>query len=79
VVVYIGSLDDNIYALDATTGTKLWSHRTGGMLASSPADGVVYIGSSDKIVYAFSLKHGHEETASKRPELKILRLKVSQR
>lgn len=61
-VVYIGSDDDNIYALDAHTGAKLWSYATGGGVDSSPAvvNGVVYVGSSDGNVYAFSLKQGQE-------------------
>ena len=46
-VVYIGSEDDNVYALDAKTGTSLWSYTTGNFIYSSPAvaNGVVYIGS----------------------------------
>ena len=27
-VVYVGSIDDNIYALNATTGAKLWNYTT---------------------------------------------------
>src|ERR1700691_3556891 len=44
-VVYVGSNDGNVYALDAKTGANLWSFTTGGG-ASSPAvvDGVVYVG-----------------------------------
>ena len=29
-VVYIGSSDDKVYALNATNGAKLWSYTTGG-------------------------------------------------
>ena len=53
-VVYIGSRDNsNVYALNAKTGTKLWSY-----VSSSPAvaNGVVYLGSYDGKVYAFGLK-----------------------
>jgi len=55
--VYVGSYDDNVYALNASTGAKLWSYTTGGRVGSSPAvaNGVVYIGSLDKKVYAFAL------------------------
>ena len=28
-VVYIGSDDDNVYALNATNGAKLWNYTTG--------------------------------------------------
>lgn len=42
-VVYIGSYDGNVYALNAVTGAKLWSHHTRSLVASSPvvANGVV--------------------------------------
>src|SRR5438105_3675813 len=53
-VVYIGSGDHKVYALNATTGAKLWSYTTGGEGGSSPAvvNGVVYIGSGGGNVYA---------------------------
>ena len=57
-VVYVGSEDQKVYALNARTGAKLWSFNTGNYVDSSPAvaNGVVYVGSFDKKVYAFSLK-----------------------
>jgi eukaryotic-like serine/threonine-protein kinase len=56
-VVYIGSLDDKVYALNASTGALLWSYTTGNEVYDSPvvANGVVYVGSDDDKVYAFSL------------------------
>jgi serine/threonine protein kinase len=56
-VVYVGSGDHSLYALDAGTGNKLWSYATGGSIGSSPAvvNGVVYVGSNDGKVYAFRL------------------------
>jgi len=59
-VVYIGSGDDKVYALDATSGTKLWTFTTGGAVTSSPAvaNGAVYVGSNDGKVYAFDLAGG---------------------
>ena len=36
-VVYVGSLDGHIYALNATNGDKLWNYTTGGQVFSSPA------------------------------------------
>ena len=58
-VVYIGSNDGKLYALNAITGVKLWDFKTEGGL-SSPAvvDGVVYIGSADKKVYAINAANG---------------------
>jgi outer membrane protein assembly factor BamB len=45
-VVYFGA-HDQVYALDARTGTELWTYATGGQVNSSPAvaNGVVYVGS----------------------------------
>ena len=47
-VVYVGSDDHNVYALNASTGAKLWSFTTGDYVDSSPAvaNGVVYVGST---------------------------------
>ncbi len=36
-VVYVGSEDDKLYALNATTGATLWSAATGNAIFSSPA------------------------------------------
>jgi outer membrane protein assembly factor BamB len=57
-IMYVGADDHNVYALNATTGAKLWSYSTGGAVQSSPAvaNGVLYIGSTDNKVYAFGLK-----------------------
>jgi len=53
--VYVGSADQNVYCLDASTGSKIWNYRTGKMVHSSPAvaDGIVYVSSDDSKVYAF--------------------------
>jgi outer membrane protein assembly factor BamB len=59
-VVYIGSLDHNVYALNATNGAKLWNYRTDGTVYSSPAvvDSVVYVGSEDGNIYALNASSG---------------------
>jgi outer membrane protein assembly factor BamB len=59
-VVYLGSGDGNVYALNASTGAKLWSYTTGSSVTSSPAvaNGVVYVGSDDYNVYALNAKTG---------------------
>ncbi|MGB8311305.1 MAG: PQQ-binding-like beta-propeller repeat protein [Halobacteriota archaeon] len=55
-IVYVGSYDHNVYALNATNGTKVLSYTTGGPVWSSPtiANGIVYVGSDDHNVYALS-------------------------
>ena len=59
-VVYVGSDDDNVYALNASTGALLWSYTTGNDVYSSPAvaNGVVYVGSDDGNVYALNANTG---------------------
>jgi outer membrane protein assembly factor BamB len=58
--VYVGSNDDNVYALNATTGALAWKYKTSGGVDSSPAvaGGVVYIGSEDDNVYALNATTG---------------------
>jgi outer membrane protein assembly factor BamB len=53
-VVYAGSLDGHVYALNAADGTKLWSYPTGGPVNSAlqVASGVLYAGSDDGNLYA---------------------------
>lgn len=59
-VVYIGSYDKNVYALNASTGAEIWKFTTGNNVFSSPAvaNGVVYIGSNDGSVYALNATSG---------------------
>ena len=59
-VVYIGSFDHNVYALNASTGALLWSYATGDVVTSSPAvaNGVVYVGSQDNNLYALNASTG---------------------
>jgi len=59
-IVYVGSNDNNIYALDAATGTVVWNYTTGGDVVSSPAvaDDIVFAGSYDKKMYALNATSG---------------------
>jgi len=52
--VFIGSDDQNMYALDAGTGAKIWSFATQACIWSAPAvaDGKIFFGSNDHIFYA---------------------------
>jgi hypothetical protein len=80
-VVYVGSEDNNLYALNGGTGAKVWSYNVGlAMFSSSPAvaDGLVYVGSDvEGGVYAFGLfddgNLAKEQVARKRPDPKMLR------
>ena len=44
--VYVGSVDNKLYAINGKTGDKLWEFETGAGVLSSPAigsDGTVYV------------------------------------
>jgi eukaryotic-like serine/threonine-protein kinase len=60
-VVFIGSGDHYVYALDATTGAVRWKFKTGNVVHASPAvaGGTVYIGSWDRNMYALDAATGH--------------------
>ena len=59
-VVYIGSQDHLLYALDAGTGEKLWSYQTGKIVLSSPsvANGMIFIGSHHGALLALDARTG---------------------
>jgi glucose dehydrogenase len=61
-VVYFGALDDNVYALKASTGEKIWNHTVRLGVTSAPAvsEGVVYISSDTYYLYALSAASGEE-------------------
>jgi len=61
-VVYFGSGDSNIYALDAATGALKWKFKTGNVVHASPAidSGALYIGSWDSYFYALDAGSGKE-------------------
>ncbi len=62
-LVYIGSFDKHIYAIDAETGQEKWKFETGSPVWSSPAvvEGVLYIGSNDHYLYALDRQTGQEK------------------
>jgi outer membrane protein assembly factor BamB/tRNA A-37 threonylcarbamoyl transferase component Bud32 len=61
-ILFVGSMDWNVYALDARSGWVVWRTRTGGPIVSSPtmANGMVFIGSADKHMYALDARNGRE-------------------
>lgn len=68
-VVYVGSDDTYLYALDERNGRMLWRVQLGDKVKSSPAvsNGIVVVGCEDKKVYGIDAKRGkvlwvHETT-----------------
>ena len=59
-VVYVGNECGRVYALNATTGAKIWDYDTGYIIESSPAvaNDVIYIGSNDGKLYALNAVTG---------------------
>lgn len=60
-IVYIGSEDGNLYAVNEKTGKIFWKFKTQGAVHSSPAifNSTVYFGSFDGYYYAVDAKTGH--------------------
>ena len=63
VVIYFGSDDDYLYAVNIKAGQENWKFKTEGNVMSSPAiaDGMVYFGSWDGHLYAVNTKTGQEK------------------
>jgi len=64
-IIYAGSLDHNVYALDAGNGTLAWPNpfKTSDQVKSSPviAGGVLAVASEDGKVYGLDLKTGDKK------------------
>jgi outer membrane protein assembly factor BamB len=67
-VVYVGSLDEHLYALDLTTGQLKWTYQTDpakgtkvGPIRASPSvrDGLVYVGDADGIFHCVEAATGN--------------------
>ncbi|MBN1824066.1 MAG: lamin tail domain-containing protein [Endomicrobiales bacterium] len=59
--VYFGADNGYFYKIDATSGTLIWSFKTGGAVRSAPVTGYnndVYIGSDDGLLYGLSSVDG---------------------
>jgi outer membrane protein assembly factor BamB len=59
-VVYVGSYDNNLWALDTKDGSLIWKMATEGGIGSSPAysSGAIYIGSTDRRLYSIDVRTG---------------------
>jgi len=61
-MVFIGSYDSNLYALDAKSGEFVWKAATNGGVAGTPCivEQLVVVGSEDSSVYAFNQANGQQ-------------------
>jgi outer membrane protein assembly factor BamB len=59
-VIYFGSSDKNMYAVDVATGLLKWQYTTGEMIHSSPAldETTIYFGNCEGKVYALDRNTG---------------------
>ena len=66
-MVYFGSDDSYLYALNALTGELKWKFKTGDVVYSSPAvaDGAVYVGSHDGHLYSVDAQTGKQRWSFK--------------
>jgi len=62
-LIYFGSSDNYIYALDAASGALKWKFKTGDVVHASPAisGGTLFVGSWDTFFYALDAATGAEK------------------
>jgi len=62
-LVYFGSGDGNLYALNMTDGKLQWKFPTGGIIHTAPvlSDGTLYFGGWDRYLYAVDSRTGKEK------------------
>ena len=58
--LYVGSYDNNLYALKATSGEFLWKYPADGGIVSKPLvyEGNIYFGSEDHRLHVINARHG---------------------
>jgi len=59
-LVFIGSSDKKIYAIDLQNGRQVWAYETTDAVEAAPCviEGMVFVGSSDGFLYALDAKDG---------------------
>lgn len=62
-IIYVGSRDWTLYALEADNGYQIWRFRMGGPTISSPAyaDGMLFFGCGDNNIYAINARNKNEK------------------
>lgn len=58
--VFVPSYDNNLYALDASSGKFIWKYAASGSVGTTPivADSIVAFGATDGVVYAVEARSG---------------------
>ena len=59
-LVFVGSADANIYAIDLEKGSRVWAYKTTDAIEATPCvvAGSVFVGSSDGFLYALDARTG---------------------
>lgn len=59
-IVYVGSADGSVHAINTLTGDVLWTYQTGAQVRATPVviDGTLYVGSWDMFMYALDAQTG---------------------
>jgi hypothetical protein len=62
-ILYAGTFNNRLFAIDAATGEQKWEFRVGGLLRASPSvvHGVVFFGADDNRFYAVDAASGLEK------------------
>jgi outer membrane protein assembly factor BamB len=62
-MVFVGSFDNSLYALNFKDGLPVWKVETGATIEGTPcyADGKVFVGSYDKFLYCFDARDKGKE------------------
>lgn len=78
-MVFIGSDDARLYALDTKTSDLIWSNKTGLNFKSTPVNvnGRLYVGSEDGYIYCFGpgsgiLPQNSETTQPPTPQITLM-------
>ncbi|MGH8192634.1 MAG: outer membrane protein assembly factor BamB [Rhodanobacteraceae bacterium] len=76
-LLVVGTLDGHVYAMDATTGKRLWSAEVDDEVISPPAidSGTVYVRTNSGYVYAFDANSGARKWVNDQANVPLLSLR----